>query len=214
MGQYQQWLHYRHIDQQLQAQKEQLALALVHLQEQISDLDPHSLAADNHVIQALILYTKTLSMPLETLVDRQSIANEYLQQPDIISQTLFEHNRLSDLEPLHGRDIHETVLPKRPTHTHTSLPPIPHKAIDLVPEDASTVPDDHTPTEPQVALPWWLHKAALSATQSNSLDAQSVRTNHLVQRWLERWGRQEEQTQQSIDAHEQHMPLQQERQQS
>ncbi len=214
MGQYRQWLHYRHIDQQLQSQKEQLALALVHLQEHISDLDAHPLAADNCVIQALTLYTKTLSMPSETLVDKQAIANEYVQQPEIISQALFEHNRLPDLDSQQGKDIHETVLPKRPTNMYTPLPPISHKVIDLVPEDVSEFPDEHAPTEPQIALPWWLHKAALSTTQSNSLDAQSVRTNRLVQRWLERWGRQEEQTQQPTNINGQQEPIEQERQQS
>ncbi len=214
MGQYRQWLHYRHIDQQLQSQKEQLALALVRLQEHISDLNAHPLAADNHVIQALTLYTKTLSMPLEMPIEEQPITNGHVQQPEIISQALFEHNRLPELDPLHGKDIHETVLPKRPANMYTPLPPISHKVIDLVPEGVSKFPDEHSPTEPQIELPWWLHKAALSATQSNSVDAQSVRTNRLVQRWLERWGRQEEQAQQSANTNEQQEPIQQERQQS
>ena len=151
-------------------------------------------------------------MPLETIVAEQSIENG--QQPEIISQALFDHSRLPDLEQLHEKTTHETILPKRPANVYTPLPPIPH-AIDLVPEDINTFPDEYAPTEPQIALPWWLQKAALSATQSNSLDAQSVRTNRLVQRWLERWGRLEEQTQQATNANgQQHPPIQQERQQS
>ncbi len=212
MGQYRQWLHYRHVDQQLQSQKEQLILALTRLREHINELDVHPLATDNRIVQALMLYTKTLSMPLETVDAEQPIENG--QQPEIVSQALFDHSRLPNLEQLHGKDIHETILSKRPTNAYAPLPPIPH-VIGLVPEDTNTF-DDYGPTEPQVALPWWLQKAALSATQSQSLDAQSVRTNRLVQRWLERWGRQEEQTQQAKNANgQQHPPpIQQERQQS
>lgn len=216
MGQYRQWLHYRHVDQQLQSQKEQLTIALTRLREHVNDVDAYPLAADNCIVQALTFYTKTHSMPLETLVvAEQSIENGHHQQPEIISRALFDHSRLPDLEQLHEKTTHETVLPGRPTNVYAPLPPIPHQAIDLVSEDANALPDEHTPTEPQIALPWWLHKAALSATQSTSLDAQSIRTNRLVQRWLERWGRLEEQTQQATNANgQQSPPTQQERQQS
>ena len=181
------------------------------LQERINEFDVQPLATNNRIVQALMLYTKTLSMSLETVAAEQPIENG--QQPEIVSQALFDHSRLPSLEQLHGKDIHQTILSKRPTNAYAPLPPIPH-AIDLIPENTNTF-DDYGPTEPQIALPWWLQKAALSATQSHSLDAQSVRTNRLVQRWLERWGRQEEQTQQAANANgQQHPPIQQERQQS
>ncbi len=211
MGQYRQWLHYRHVDQQLQFQKEELIQALTSLREYIKDFDAQLPTANNHIIQALTLYTETPFMPSETLLAKQVSENGH--QPEFISQALFDHSRLPDLEQLHGKDISETVLPKRPTNVYAPLPPIPYKAVDLVPEDSSTLPDEHAPTEPQIALPWWLHKAALSATQSNSLDSQSIRTNRLVQRWLERWGRQEEQTPQETNANGQQPSIQQERQQ-
>ncbi len=212
MGQYRQWLHYRHVNQQLQLQKEQLTQALTHLREHINASDAHSLTADNCVIQALTLYTKTRSMPLETLVVEHLTENGHSHQPEIISQALFDHSRLPNFEPLHDKATQETALPRRPANTYAPLPPIPHKAIDLVPEDTNTLSDEHAPTEPQIALPWWLHKAALSATQSTSLDAQSVRTNRLVQRWLERWRRQEEQAQHATNG-QQPPSIQQERQQ-
>jgi len=210
MGQYQQWLHYRHVDQQLQSQKTQLTTAVTRLREHINGLDAQPLAADNSIIQALAFYTKTLSTPLEDLIAERSIDNGH--QPEIISQALFDHSRLPNLDQLHEKDTHEIALPKRPTHTHASFPSSnPHKAVDLVPGHINTLPDEHAPTEPQIALPWWLQKAAFSATQGN---AQSIRTNVLVQRWLERWGRQEEQTQQATNANGQHeTPIQQERQQ-
>ena len=205
MGQYRQWLHYRHVDQQLKTQKEHLTQALQDLREHINALDAHALAIDNHIVQALMLYTKSLSLPIETLVTEQQIENGH--QPEIVSQALFDHSRLPDFE-----QPPEKVLPKHHTQVYAPLPPIPHKAIDLVPEDTTVLLDEYAPTEPQIALPWWLQKAALSATQSNSLDAQSVRTNRLVQRWLERWGRQEEQTPQATNTNGQHFPPQHERQ--
>ena len=197
MGQYQQWLHYRHIDQQLQLQKEQLTTALTCLRERMNDLNAHPLAADNYLVQALTLYAKARSLSLHEASMNQPIENGYMQRPEIISQALFEQNRLPNFEQLHA--THEAVLPKRPANVHTPLPPTSHKAVDLVPENTNTSSDEQAPTEPQLALPWWLQRAALSATHSNSLDAQSVRTNKLVQRWLERWGRQEEQTQQAAN---------------
>ncbi len=207
MGQYRQWLHYRHIDQQLQAQKEQLIGAMTRLQERIDHLDAHPLASDNHIVQALTLYMTTCSPSSGVLSGEQPMKNGSDQPPESISQALFDHSRLPDLYPLHEQDTHETLFPKRPTNPFIPLPPITHKAIDLVPEDSSTLPEDHEPMEPQSALPWWLENAV---TPSSSLNAQSMRTNHLVQRWLERWGRQEEQTQEPTNTNGQQPPIEQE----
>ena len=207
MGQYRQWLHFRHIDQQLQAQKEQLTGAITRLQERIKSLNAHPLAIDNRIVQALTFYSTTCSSSSEISSGELSIKNGSSQPPESISQALFEHSRLPDLDPLHGQDMHETVFPRRPTNPFIPLPPIPHKAIDLVPEESHTLLDEHELTEPQIALPRWLQSAV---TQSNSLDAQSMRTNRLVQRWLERWGRQEEQTQEPTNTNGQQSPIQQE----
>lgn len=213
MGQYRQWLHYRHVAQQLQTQKEHLTTELRNLQERIYDPNVPPLDADNHIVQALTLYTKTSSALSQELLVEQGVANGHIQQPEIVSQALFDHSRLPNLESLHVIDIQEPTLPKRPTNAYTPLSPTPHKAIDLVPESRNTCSDEHEQTEPQIVLPWWLRKAALSATQSDTLDSQSVRTNRLVQRWLERWGRQEEQTPSPPQANGQQGSLQQERKQ-
>ncbi|GAC1425816.1 MAG: hypothetical protein PVS3B3_04790 [Ktedonobacteraceae bacterium] len=213
MGQYRQWLHYRHVDQQLQTQKEQLTKALIHLREHINHLNAHPLAANNRVVQALMLYTKILSTNPQALTAERPIENGHIHQPEIISQTLFDHSRPPNIEPLHKKDTHEPVLPRRPTNTYTPLPPlppIPHRTIDLITENTDDVLDAYATTETHVALPWWLHNATLSATRG---DTQSMHTNRLVQRWLERWGRQEEQRAQSTNTNGQQLPTQQESQQ-
>ncbi len=191
MGQYRQWLHYRHVDQQLQTQRDQITTAVKHLQEHINALDAPPFDANNAIMQALMLYVKTPSASLQESLIEQALANGHMQQPETISQALFDHSRL---EPLH-MDIHEPSLPKRPTNTYTPPPPlIPHKATDLIPEVTDTPSDEQSQqTQPQVVLPWWLRKAALLEGQDSTFDAQSIRTNRLVQRWLERWGRLEEQ---------------------
>ncbi len=190
MGQYRQWLHYRHIDRQLQAQREQLLEELARLRASISALDTSSSATDNHIIQALLLYAKAASVP-----ERTGEEHSLKHNPEIISQTLFEHNRLTDFDQLHQRDSNEVVLSKNSTSTYSSPSPAPHEEINSAPESMNHQQDEQTPTEPQVALPWWLQKSLNSDSAGNTLDAQNMRTNQLVQRWLERWGRQAEQEQ-------------------
>src|SRR5438105_1438084 len=106
MGQYQQWLHYRAVDQQLHAQQEQLARELTDLHEQADLLKDSASAPDNVIVQALA-----------------RLSREFFQ------------------------------------------------------ETASSV------------LPSERVKSAVAISGTGPLDQQSVRTNHLVQRWMERWGR-------------------------
>jgi hypothetical protein len=54
MGQYQQWVQYRAVDQQLRTQLEQLEQELVHLQEQADHLAGSASATENAIIQALV----------------------------------------------------------------------------------------------------------------------------------------------------------------
>jgi hypothetical protein len=72
------------------------------------------------------------------------------------------------------------------------LPPVPYREMALLPED--TFIDEHTVTAPQIELPWWFRNIAAASRATNSpyspFDQESIRTNRLVQRWLERWGRQ------------------------
>ncbi|MFL5628762.1 MAG: hypothetical protein ACJ788_24540 [Ktedonobacteraceae bacterium] len=73
------------------------------------------------------------------------------------------------------------------------LPPIPHSDIMLLPEDMVTFLDQHALTDPRLELPPWLRPIANAATANHPdtpVDQESIRTNRLVQRWIERWGRQ------------------------
>ncbi len=186
MGQYRQWLHYRQVNQQLHTLKAHLSTELLRIHEQ-NQLDVPPLDDNNYVLQALLLYAKA-SAP--TFPVEYHLENSHVQQPEMLSQALFERSRLPNLEPLFTNPVQEPPLPKQSTNSYAPLPPIPHQSYVA---EAGTPLSGQQQTEPQVALPWWLRKAALSAP-GNGLDEQNIRTNRLVQRWLERWGRQEDET--------------------
>ncbi|MEO6889153.1 MAG: hypothetical protein ABI456_07880 [Ktedonobacteraceae bacterium] len=76
----------------------------------------------------------------------------------------------------------------------------PHQSMDLLPEDMSSFfADEHgqmyqlsEPADTPVMLPPWLHNISVSSGQNRRvgpIDQEAIRTNRLVQRWLERWGR-------------------------
>ncbi len=187
MGQYRQWLHYRQVDQQLHTLKEHLTTELQHIHEQNAQ-HAEPLDANNSIVQALLSYTQKPSSALNAVEQQFEVAD--IQRIDTIS-LLFERSRLPNLEPLFENHVQPpSPAPiAQPTKTFAPLPPLPHQSSPSS-EMAENVSDNQQQTEPQTALPWWLRKAALAAP-GNGLDPQSVRTNQLVQRWLERWGKQE-----------------------
>lgn len=77
-----------------------------------------------------------------------------------------------------------------------AIPPTSHPEIALLPEDMLAFFDEHSPTDPQLERPWWLRTMMIAASASNTkgtadpIDQERLRTNHLVQRWIERWRRQ------------------------
>ncbi|GAC1405241.1 MAG: hypothetical protein NVSMB49_24460 [Ktedonobacteraceae bacterium] len=174
MGQYREWLHYRQVDQQLHALKDRFTTELVHVQEQLHPIEAPPLDAANRVIQALMLYAK-IPPPVATQEQRvcSTLESGQIQQLESIAQPLFDHSHFPGLAPILSKNIPETPLPKPPINTYASLPPIPYGRVDL---------------------PWWLQRATLPAIEDNGADdPQNVRTNRLVQRWLERWGLRENQ---------------------
>jgi hypothetical protein len=63
----------------------------------------------------------------------------------------------------------------------------------ISPEDMMAFFEEHAQTDPQLELPWWLRNIAISSKDKQGnrpIDHHSIRTNRLVQRWIERWGRQ------------------------
>ena len=70
---------------------------------------------------------------------------------------------------------------------------VSHPEIELLPEDMLAFFDEHAHTDPRLELPWWLRKITVSSNNAEGarpIDQETRRTNRLVQRWIERWGRQ------------------------
>ncbi|HLJ33175.1 MAG TPA: hypothetical protein VKU38_05970 [Ktedonobacteraceae bacterium] len=109
-----------------------------------------------------------------------------------ISQALFAQGSLPPSEEQFAPDPVVGTNEFRPLlNRNTALPPIPHTPHSesmLLPEDLGAFIEEHTQTEPRMELPWWLRNAALINT-NGPIDQESMRTNRLIQRWIERWGR-------------------------
>ncbi len=190
MGQYQQWLHYQEIDRHLRTQLETLETELTQLQDRLSLLEQEqkeqlALQADNPVIQALAAFLNGHHIPPKS-TDRHADLNFQSSKPAAsISPALLSWGGLPDF----GTQEFDAPFPGE----DNVLPPANQSEIELLPEDMAAFFDEHSQTDPQVELPWWLRKITISVrdTQgSRHIDQQSVRTNRLVQRWIERWGRQ------------------------
>ena len=207
MGQYRQWLHFQEVDQQLRSRLEQLTDELAQLQAQALHLeDTTSFGADNAIIQALVSQQEALSVHIP---DTQDILPESTSSNDLeiislslastsattdsptampaipISPTLFAWGRLPNFDS-QKMQISQPVI-----HFQDSIPPTPYPdAADLLPQDMSSFFDKESEATPQVSLPTWLEKAiTTSNTVQRPVDQQAVRTNRLIQRWVERWGR-------------------------
>lgn len=221
MGQYQQWLHYRAADQQLQAQLETLESELAQLQEPaqpVEQCEPppqdavsspvqfpddtafeYSFLATNKIILALAASLDgQVSSPLDentsTIVPTSQQVPLSDQSAETISSALFAWSNLPNFEapnlPV------EPSMPYTPTFNPNFdqlFPHIPHQELVLLPEDMSSFIDEHSLTDPRIELPWWLHNIAVASRANNSngpIDQERIRTNRLIQRWLERWGYQ------------------------
>ena len=183
MGQYRQWLHYRDIDRHLHLQREQLTHEIAHLQEQLHCLEAAHPDVNNSIVQALITQQTIQSVQPRAITPPTSISS---LSPDVpLPEWVREETRQYTPNP-------QTPLPTVPptSHTYASLPPLPHPMHPQYPQYPQSQNDDiSAPTDPQITIPHWLRRAA-SVSQSGPLDPQGVQTNRLVQRWLERWGKQ------------------------
>ncbi len=186
-----------------------------------SEVDPSekaalngSLLAENKIIHALAVSLNGHSPATLEPTPASNIEHTHKPAPNTsdesISSALFAWSSLANFENP-SLPVEVPTASSQPFNPNAgqSLPPIsptpriPHEDMTLLPEDMTSFIDEHTLTDPQIELPWWLRNiaAAARASQSNGpIDQESVRTNRLVQRWLERWGRQPSQP----GGHEEH----------
>jgi hypothetical protein len=183
MGQYQQWLLYREIDQKLQARLEELETELAQLQDHARFLEQAGPHTDNEIIRALAASIERNALAIK---DRHTIAGPDMAEGELkqrISPSVLDWRGLPNFghqemqEPFYGE-------------TEPELPATSHSELVLLPENVMDVLNEYGQTEPQLELPWWLHNIAISTDRTSPVDQQTIRTNRLVQRWIERWGRQ------------------------
>jgi hypothetical protein len=193
MGQYQQWLQYQEIHRHLSTQVEALEAELAQLQDYLEQLgQQHNIASftDNPIIQSLVAhlpprlvspYTNAKHTP-ETFNSSETCNSE---SGDSISPALRSWGGLPNFELY---EIKEQSFDGNPSTSFFN-----HNELELLPKDMIAFFDEHEKTDPQLELPWWLRKITVSSKDEQAgrpIDHNSIRTNRLVQRWIERWGRQ------------------------
>jgi len=189
LGQYSQWLHFQEVDRSLRAALERLESEFAQLQEQISLLGQSVPQADNVILRALSVALsehKPSAHASSERVSESSISPAKNEFTERISSPLFDWSGLPDFGP---QEMEAPSLVQE-----QSLSPLHDAAMELLPEDMTTFFDEHGQTEPQIELPWWLRNIAMAAgvnsvQRNGPIDQESIRTNRLVQRWVERWGR-------------------------
>lgn len=194
MGQYQQWLQYQEIHKHLSSQVEALEAEITKLQGYVHQFEQQRSAVasfvENPIIQALVA-----NIPFQAISPHNTIhaqyeeidsAETYASEPgDTISPALKSWGGLPDFEIYEIKEL-------APQDNQQSAF-LNHPEIELLPEDMRAFFDEHEKTDPQLELPWWLRKITISSKDEQSsrpIDHNTVRTNRLVQRWVERWGRQ------------------------
>jgi hypothetical protein len=204
MGQYQQWLHYRDIDRLLHAQLEELEEELTQLQvreqlllqilQPVTGDAPSLLQSGNEILRALAIGSNGHTEPRERSQGHTQSANGATEMT-AISPAPAAQNGLPPAEEPYITDPNSLQLPQPPLHKNMTPPPVPHsphyEPAMLLPEDMDAFIDGHTETEPRMELPAWLRNAALH-NANGPIDQESMRTNRLIQRWIERWGRHQE----------------------
>ena len=189
MGQYQQWLQYQEIDKRLSTQVEALEAELAQLQEYLDFLEHQQQEVvpltDNPIIQALVAHLSTNHTPFTSNAEYMHETINSSAPGDSISPALLSWGGLPNFELFEMKD-------PIPDNDQAS-PLVNHPEIELLSEDMIAIFDEHEETDPQLELPWWLRNITISSKDEQAgrpIDHNSIRTNRLVQRWIERWGRQ------------------------
>lgn len=188
MGQYQQWLRYQKIDQSLHTTREALEAELAQCEgqldlvffeqlthESVDDSDSSSLSTESSPSTTHTLASNTIVAALLTCLPAENgmSTRGYVEQAEIY----FEE------QPDSGAP--EMPLPAFPSAWDEQFLGEMDGYFDA--QFMSTM------TDPQLELPWWLRKITDSQSGIEGVsktDSGSARTNRLVQRWIDRWGRQ------------------------
>jgi hypothetical protein len=206
MGQYRLWLHYWEVDRQLHSELELLEQKLATLQEQAGRLQEVAAPTDNVIIQALHAFLNSEAeavrngLPAEQASSNGVHAenpgrgagnappeeNTAEQTTGAISRALFAWSNLPKFDT--------QAIPAQTPHAGASapLPPALRSEADLLPARlAAILAGRDQQSMAQLGTPGWLANLAPSSTIPGlvPVDQQSTRTDLLVQRWLERWGR-------------------------
>jgi len=195
MGQYQQWSHFQDIDRRLRETLDALQEELTQLDTQLDSPQLAESLAGNPVISALFAHLAANSnghaSPPENEDNHQNgfsqeaAAQIPSESIETISAALLHWGELPDFGP-------QEVNPSELRDTLPFLAGDPAE-IELLPEDMYTFFEEYAQTDPQLELPWWLRNITITNGDADSgkpIDEESIRTNRLVQRWVERWGRQ------------------------
>jgi len=222
MGQYQQWLHHREVDEQLGKRLEQLQTELALLQAQAHTLaETTSSSSENTIIQALLsahkaeVHVASNQPSAQTVLPQQLFVDEPQEETAAphnifkveeeesapVSPALFAWGRLPNL------DAQKIQLPATNTRRSGAL----SGEEGLLPQDMTTFFHQHTNPVPRPRIPAWLENVISAPTApdqlpNNPVDQQTLRTNRLVERWLERWrktssGSQEQREDQKNESH-------------
>jgi hypothetical protein len=222
MGQYSEWLRYHEIERQLQTELQSLEGELTQLQARlIAHLcsDEPIVRFDNEILHALtISLNGTTSSDAPSPLNSEGLAStisapekekqEEQETPiETISPALSARSSLPNFGPedvpgditAAGEDSDEPPLTSQ---IQQPIPSTPHSEMALLPEDMTAFFEEYTQTDPQLELPWWLRNITkANAGNGGPIDQESIRTNRLVQRWLERWGRPSSQERQPKEEH-------------
>ena len=193
MGQYQQWLRYQEIDRRLRAQLEALEAELAQAQNHLSLLEQEqeqsASLADNPLIQALAAQLHRYNAPPKSTTGAPTTSSPsdmgQAKPGASISPALLNWGGLPNFGP-HEIEGYTPVAENASSSVN-------HPEIELLPEDMLAFFDEHAHTDPRLELPWWLRKITVSSNNAEGarpIDQETMRTNRLVQRWIERWGRQ------------------------
>lgn len=163
-------------------------------------------SAENDIFSALAHHLSTSTLPESTIhgsdktkangnlsasppISNSVQENGHTFSPETILPALSAHASL----PNFGPAVPLEMQPSSSYETYLSPSRRPDAEAALLPDDMQELFDEHGQTDPQMELPWWLRKIVASSNTplpDGPIDQESVRTNRLVQRWLERWGRQ------------------------